>query len=64
VVVDPDLPPFGQLEKRVRGIASIASSHAGLRLLLETAFSDQWTVRVREGLAGVTAVRIMPRTPS
>ena len=27
LVVDADLPAFGPLEKRVRGIATIASSH-------------------------------------
>jgi hypothetical protein len=45
VHVDADLPPFGPLEKPVRGIASTARSHAGLRLLLESAFAGLWNLR-------------------
>ena len=44
----------------VRGIASIASSHAGLRMLLESAFADAWTVSVWETVGGVTTVPLVP----
>ena len=49
----------GRLEKRVRGIASIASSHRGLRMLLEPALADQWTVSVFDAVGGVTTVRLV-----
>jgi hypothetical protein len=66
VVVHRDLPPFGPMEQRIRGIAAIASSHGGLRMLLESALPDQLRVSVRvrvsvrEGLAGVSWVRLVP----
>lgn len=60
IVVDADLPPFGPLENRVRSIGSIARSHGGLRMLLESAFADRWTVSVWETVGGVTTVRLVP----
>lgn len=60
VVVDADLPAYGPLEKRVRGIAAIASSHGGLRRLLQDALADQWLVTVLETVGGVTTVRLTP----
>ena len=59
VVVDADLPAFGPLEKRVRGFASIAGSHLGLRTLLNQALADAWTVSVFEAVGGVTTVRLV-----
>jgi hypothetical protein len=41
VVVDEELPPLGPPEKRIRGIASIASSHGGLRRPLEDAYAGE-----------------------
>jgi hypothetical protein len=44
VIVDRDLPAFSPIENQVRNIAGIAHSHAGLLLLLLSAFADQWMV--------------------
>jgi hypothetical protein len=60
VFVDADLPPYGPMEKRIRGIAAIASSHGGLRRLLEDAYAADWTVSVWETVGGVTTVRFAP----
>jgi hypothetical protein len=60
VVVDADLPPYGPMEKRIRSIASIASSHGGLRRLLEDAYAGEWSVSVLETVGGVTTVRLTP----
>jgi hypothetical protein len=59
VFVDADLPPYGPMEKRIRGIASIASSHGGLRRLLENAYASEWAVSVFETVGGVTTVRLV-----
>jgi hypothetical protein len=40
VHVDAALPSFSRVENRVRSIASIATTHATLRLLLQGAFAD------------------------
>jgi hypothetical protein len=58
--VDAELPPFGPLEKRLRAIAAIASSHAGLRLMLLSAFADEWAVTEFPTVGGVTTVRMVP----
>ena len=58
VVVEADLPSFGPMEQRIRGIAAIASSHGGLRMLLESAFADRWSVGVFETVGGVTGVHL------
>jgi hypothetical protein len=58
VVVDAHLPPFGPIEQRVRGIAGIASSHGELRMLLESAFADRWSVGVFEAVGGVNGVHL------
>lgn len=60
VFVDADLPPYGPMEKRIRGIASIASSHGGLRRLLEDAYAAEWSVSVLETVGSVTSVRLVP----
>jgi hypothetical protein len=60
VHVDADLPAFSPMENRIRSIASIASTHATLRLLLLSAFSDQWHVGVFEAVGGVTGVHLAP----
>jgi hypothetical protein len=62
VFVDADLPAFSPMEKRIRGIASIASSHGGLRRLLEDAYAAEWSVSVFEAVGGVTTVRLVPLT--
>ncbi len=59
VIVDADLPAYGPMEKRIRGI-SIASSHGGPRRLLEDAYAGDWSVSVLETVGGVTTVRLVP----
>lgn len=63
VIVEADLPPFGPMENRIRSIASITSSHGGLRRLLEDAYADRWTVTVLETVGAVTTVRLVPLSP-
>jgi hypothetical protein len=58
VIVDRDLPAFSPIENRVRNIAGTAHSHAGLRLLLLSAFADQWMVTEFPTVGGVTTVRM------
>jgi hypothetical protein len=60
VHVDADLPAFSPLENRVRSIASIATTHATLRLLLQGAFADRWSNGVLEPVGGVTGVHLAP----
>jgi hypothetical protein len=60
VVVDADLPAFSPVENRVRGIAAVAKSHATLRLLLQGAFADRWSIGVFEAVGGVTGVHLAP----
>jgi hypothetical protein len=45
----------------VRGIASIATSHTGLRHLLLSAFADQWNVIVWQTVGGASTVRLTSR---
>src|SRR4051812_39992684 len=58
VILDVDQPRYGPMEKRIRGIAEVASSHGALRMLLESAFADQWSVGLDDGVDGVTTVHI------
>lgn len=60
VVIDAHLPPHSPTEKRIRGIAEIATSHGALRVLLESAFADQWSVGVLDAESGVTTVHMAP----
>jgi hypothetical protein len=60
VVVDADLPPFGPLLKRVRGIAAMTKSHTGLRPMLLFALADDWMVTEFPTVGGVTTVRLVP----
>jgi hypothetical protein len=60
VVIDADQPRHGPMEKRVRSIADVASSLGALRVLLESAFADQWSVGVIDAVDGVTAVHLAP----
>lgn len=60
VSIDADQPRYGPMEKRVRSIAEVASSHGALRVLLESAFADQWSVGVIDAVDGVTAVHLAP----
>jgi hypothetical protein len=60
VVIDADQPRHGPMEKRIRSIAEVATSHGALRMLLESAFADQWSVGVIEAVDDVTAVHMVP----
>jgi hypothetical protein len=60
VRVDTEMPAFGPVEKCIRGNASIATSHTTLRLLLQGAFADSWSIGVFEAVGGVTGVHLPP----
>lgn len=60
ISVEADQPRHGPMEKKIRGIADVASSHGALRLLLESAFSDHWSISVLDPVDGVTAVHMAP----
>ncbi len=60
VVIDAGQPRSGSMEKRIRGIAEVASSHGALRVLLESAFDDQWSVGVIDEVGGVTTLHMAP----
>lgn len=58
VIVEPDQPAYGPVEKGVRSAASVTSSHGGLRFMLEVNLGEAWEVNVWETVGGVTTVRL------
>jgi hypothetical protein len=58
--IEADLPQYGAIEKRIRNIAQIATSHGALRMLLGSAFGDQWSIGVVDAVDGVTVVHMAP----
>lgn len=61
VIVEPDVARGADVEQGTRAAASIASSHGGLRYMLEAKLGDRYHVTVLETVGGVTTVRLVRR---